>query len=196
MDVQPRRPGQRHHKTTDAGRTWTKLGGGLPGGMLGRIGLDVYAKNPQIVCEHRERQQAGRAGRRPARGTAGGQVERRDDREEVYRSDDGGEDVAESGPIQRIGSGITTCRSAWIERRQPRLRPQRGHAPHHRRRQDVERAVPVRRRQPCDVDRSGELEAHPPGLRPRDGHHLRRRRQLVPIRTSCPSRSSTPSAST
>jgi len=37
------------YKTTDAGKTWTKLGGGLPDGMIGRIGLDIYAKNPDIL---------------------------------------------------------------------------------------------------------------------------------------------------
>jgi photosystem II stability/assembly factor-like uncharacterized protein len=42
-------PGSGIYKTTDAGATWTKLANGLPGGMLGRIGLAVYSKNPNIV---------------------------------------------------------------------------------------------------------------------------------------------------
>ncbi|MFO7867134.1 MAG: hypothetical protein R6V02_10045 [Candidatus Aminicenantes bacterium] len=42
-------PGSRIYKTTDAGATWTQLKGGLPEGMLGRIGLDVYLRNPDIV---------------------------------------------------------------------------------------------------------------------------------------------------
>ena len=37
------------YKTTDAGRTWTKLTGGLPAGPLGRMGLDVSPSNPNIV---------------------------------------------------------------------------------------------------------------------------------------------------
>jgi photosystem II stability/assembly factor-like uncharacterized protein len=37
------------YKTTDAGTTWSKLGGGLPGGILGRIGLAVCAKNPSVL---------------------------------------------------------------------------------------------------------------------------------------------------
>src|SRR5262245_53942496 len=37
------------HKSTDGGRTWTKLAGGLPTGRIGRIGLDIYAKNPEIL---------------------------------------------------------------------------------------------------------------------------------------------------
>ena len=42
-------PGGGVYKTTDAGRTWTKLGGGLPTGMLGKIGVAIAAKNPNIV---------------------------------------------------------------------------------------------------------------------------------------------------
>ncbi len=37
------------YKTADAGRTWTKLTQGIPDGAKGRIGLDVYRKNPNIV---------------------------------------------------------------------------------------------------------------------------------------------------
>ena len=37
------------YKTTDAGKTWMRLGGGLPGGRIGRIGLDIYLKNPEIL---------------------------------------------------------------------------------------------------------------------------------------------------
>ncbi|HEX8097780.1 MAG TPA: hypothetical protein VF507_07070, partial [Pyrinomonadaceae bacterium] len=36
------------YKTTDAGRTWKKLTTGLPA-QTGRIGLDVYRKNPSVV---------------------------------------------------------------------------------------------------------------------------------------------------
>src|SRR5262249_37436561 len=35
-------------KTSDGGRTWKKLGGGLPL-ETGRIGIDVYRKNPRVV---------------------------------------------------------------------------------------------------------------------------------------------------
>jgi hypothetical protein len=37
------------YKTTDGGVKWTKLAGGLPTGRIGRIGLDIYLKNPQIL---------------------------------------------------------------------------------------------------------------------------------------------------
>lgn len=42
-------PGSRIHKTTDGGKTWKQLSGGLPEGMLGRIGIDVYRSNTNIV---------------------------------------------------------------------------------------------------------------------------------------------------
>jgi photosystem II stability/assembly factor-like uncharacterized protein len=73
------------YKTTDAGATWTKLGGGLPTGRIGRIGLAVYPKNPDIVYAVVENDNT-RPGTQPdAQGrvtTVGG---------EVYRTDDGGQ---------------------------------------------------------------------------------------------------------
>jgi photosystem II stability/assembly factor-like uncharacterized protein len=42
-------PGSAIYKSTDAGRTWTKLTSGIPAGQLGRIGLDIYRANPNIV---------------------------------------------------------------------------------------------------------------------------------------------------
>ncbi|HVG87172.1 MAG TPA: hypothetical protein VM820_21795, partial [Vicinamibacterales bacterium] len=42
-------PGSAIHKSSDAGRTWTKLTEGIPSGPLGRIGLDLYRANPNIV---------------------------------------------------------------------------------------------------------------------------------------------------
>jgi photosystem II stability/assembly factor-like uncharacterized protein len=42
-------PGSAIYKTTDAGRSWTKLTVGLPDGPKGRIGLDIYRRNPNVV---------------------------------------------------------------------------------------------------------------------------------------------------
>jgi len=36
-------------KSTDGGRTWKKLTRGLPTGWTGRIGLDIYKKNPRVI---------------------------------------------------------------------------------------------------------------------------------------------------
>lgn len=45
------------YKTTDGGRSWRKLTQGLPGGQIGRVGLDWHRKNPNVLyavidCEH------------------------------------------------------------------------------------------------------------------------------------------------
>jgi photosystem II stability/assembly factor-like uncharacterized protein len=42
-------PGAGLHKTTDGGKTWKKLTKGLPTCQLGRIGLDYYRKDPNVV---------------------------------------------------------------------------------------------------------------------------------------------------
>jgi photosystem II stability/assembly factor-like uncharacterized protein len=45
-----RQPGNNLYKTTDAGKTWKKLEGGLPNQLeVGRAGLAIYPKNPNIV---------------------------------------------------------------------------------------------------------------------------------------------------
>ena len=64
------------YKSTDAGETWTRLAGGLPTGTIGRIGLDVFQKNPAILYAFVENLNPNPAGR-----TMGG---------EIYRSDDAG----------------------------------------------------------------------------------------------------------
>jgi photosystem II stability/assembly factor-like uncharacterized protein len=48
-------PGSGIWKTIDAGKTWKKLeGGGLPEGLLGRIGLDVSRSNPNVIYAQME----------------------------------------------------------------------------------------------------------------------------------------------
>jgi photosystem II stability/assembly factor-like uncharacterized protein len=50
-------PGSALWKSTDAGRTWNRLAGGLPTGVVGRIGLDIYRKNPALLyatIEHKD----------------------------------------------------------------------------------------------------------------------------------------------
>ena len=37
------------YKTTDGGKTWKRLSGGLPHGKIGRIGLAIFPGNPDIV---------------------------------------------------------------------------------------------------------------------------------------------------
>jgi len=48
-------PGSGIWKTVDAGKTWKKLeGGGLPEGLLGRIGIDVSRSNPNVIYAQME----------------------------------------------------------------------------------------------------------------------------------------------
>lgn len=50
-------PGGGIHKTIDGGRTWTKLTNGLPQGIVGRIGLAIWRKDPRVLyalVEHKE----------------------------------------------------------------------------------------------------------------------------------------------
>jgi photosystem II stability/assembly factor-like uncharacterized protein len=61
-------PGSNIWKSTDGGQTWSKLESGVPSGPKGRIGLDVYRRNPNILYARIEHP------------TESG----------VYRSDDGG----------------------------------------------------------------------------------------------------------
>jgi photosystem II stability/assembly factor-like uncharacterized protein len=79
------------HKTTDGGRTWTKLTGGLPASQ-GRIGLDIFQKSPDVlyaVTENFARRPAtdDEAKRDKARGI---EPQPRNVGGEVYRTADGG----------------------------------------------------------------------------------------------------------
>ena len=91
-------PGSGIHRTDDGGKTWRQLAG-LPTGNVGRIGLDINPRNPNILTAIVENLNARTEGM-PARGDAcavqgrggrggagqqGGPVGN-----EVYRSDDGG----------------------------------------------------------------------------------------------------------
>ena len=77
------------YKTTDGGSGWKQLAGGLPAGTIGRIGLDLYQKDPNIlyaVVDNRNKSTAAPATPQPP-GTPA--VERLIGGE-VYRTDDGG----------------------------------------------------------------------------------------------------------
>lgn len=47
------------HRSADGGRSWTKLAGGLPDGVVGRIGVNVSRKNPNVVFATVEHRTAG-----------------------------------------------------------------------------------------------------------------------------------------
>ena len=46
-------------KTTDGGRTWARLANGLPDGPMGRIGLDLFRRNPNVIVARIEHEKAG-----------------------------------------------------------------------------------------------------------------------------------------
>ncbi len=53
-------PGSGLHKTTDGGKTWREIRKGLPSGNLGRIGIDYYRKDPNIVYMVLESEKIGK----------------------------------------------------------------------------------------------------------------------------------------
>ncbi|HEX2456576.1 MAG TPA: hypothetical protein VHI99_22955 [Vicinamibacterales bacterium] len=90
-------PGTGIYKTTDSGKTWTRLSGGLPTGRIGRIGLDIYLKNPDIlyaVIENQNETTRAPGGREGSEGEGGGRGQQpgvvRTIGGEVYRTADGG----------------------------------------------------------------------------------------------------------
>ncbi|HEX3703092.1 MAG TPA: hypothetical protein VHU82_07175, partial [Vicinamibacterales bacterium] len=77
------------YRTEDAGTTWQRLGGGLPTGRIGRIGLDLYQNNPLVLYALIENQnpRPGAAARDVSATSplAAGIIGN-----ELYRTDDGG----------------------------------------------------------------------------------------------------------
>src|SRR6188472_2449627 len=82
-------PGTGIYRTDNGGDTWARLEGGLPSGKIGRIGLDIYQRNPLILYALLENQN-------PAAGAAGAEVSATSPLargiigNELYRTDDGG----------------------------------------------------------------------------------------------------------
>lgn len=79
------------YKTTDGGATWQKLGGGLPGGNLGRIGLTLFPKNPDILYALVDNRNPGGSVARPADADAAPTAAATLIGGEAYRSDDAGQ---------------------------------------------------------------------------------------------------------
>ena len=127
-------PGSAIYKSSDAGRTWTKLTNGIPAGPLGRIGMDVYRANP----EHPLRAHRAREGKRHL------SLRRRrpDVAEDVERQS--AADVLQPDPHRS-------------DQRPAHLRARRAAAHLRRRRQDVHRERRAALGSSRDVDQPGEL---------------------------------------
>ena len=79
------------YKTTDAGKTWTRLEGGLPPGKdLGRIGLDVARSNPKVVYAYVDNYAQGDKAPPNTRNPYGVLIDYYPIGNEIYRSDDKG----------------------------------------------------------------------------------------------------------
>ncbi|MFO7980856.1 MAG: hypothetical protein R6V00_08500 [Candidatus Aminicenantes bacterium] len=88
------------YKSTDAGNSWRKLENGLPSGKIGRIGIAVYPKDPDIIYASIENNNL----RPPTKEEAerdkkqGRKPEERKIGREVYRSLNGGETWEKMSP--------------------------------------------------------------------------------------------------
>jgi photosystem II stability/assembly factor-like uncharacterized protein len=101
-------PGSGIYKSTDGGKKWDKLAGGLPDGVLGRIGIDVSKSNPDVMYANiencnipgmsfEERYRYMVDGKTP-KGTEVG--------DEMYRSDDKGSTWRKVSPEgKEVGGG-------------------------------------------------------------------------------------------
>jgi len=100
-------PGSRVYRSTDGGDNWTMLENGLPGGMLGRIGIGISHSNPRIVylvvenANKKGMSDDDRYRELMEHKSSAGMIDG-----EVYRSDDGGESWRKVSPDdQSIGGG-------------------------------------------------------------------------------------------
>jgi photosystem II stability/assembly factor-like uncharacterized protein len=100
------------HRSKDAGKTWARLGGGLPTGKLARIGFAIYPKNPSIIYTIIDNQNPRPSPTGPAaqpaagRGGRGGGAASRPIGGEVYRSENGGDTWTKMNSAQdSVGGG-------------------------------------------------------------------------------------------
>src|SRR5258708_3608576 len=77
------------YRTDDGGEKWERLSGGLPSGKIGRIGLDIYQKNPQVLYALLENQNP-RPGAQTRDVSAVSPLAAGLIGNELYRTDDGG----------------------------------------------------------------------------------------------------------
>ncbi len=103
-------PGSAIYKSNDAGASWAKVEGGLPGGFLGRIGIDISKSNPDVMYANIENVNVeGMKNKERAKQLLEGIPLAKGKKvigDEVYRSDDGGESWRKVSPDgENVGGG-------------------------------------------------------------------------------------------
>lgn len=93
------------YRTDDAGDKWTRLSGGLPTGKIGRIGLDLYQRNPLILYALLENQNP-KPGAETRDVSAISPLAAGIIGNELYRTDDGGKNWRRLDPATPIPGGI------------------------------------------------------------------------------------------
>ncbi len=140
------------YKTDNGGDKWERLGGGLPTGKIGRIGLDIYQKNPLILYALLENQNHRSWRRRRQRGGGASAIIARWRRassatsciEQTMAARRGSKrDRRERGGRQ--GAVLVQSDQDQSVQRPDRDRDQRLDVHHARRRQDVEHGLLPRR---------------------------------------------------
>jgi photosystem II stability/assembly factor-like uncharacterized protein len=95
-------------KTTDAGKTWTRLTSGLPAAnVTGRVGLDVARSNPTVVYAFVDNYDRGDKAPEGTRNPYGVPIDYYPKANEVYRSDD-------KGATWRLTSGQSEAMHAYM----------------------------------------------------------------------------------
>jgi len=104
------------YKTLDGGATWTKLTNGLPSGRIGKIGLDIYGKNPEILYVALVNANPGASRGTPGgctggqrAGLVGGEMYRTDNGGASWRKVNSAEDDLTPKGSGYIGSGDEDC---------------------------------------------------------------------------------------
>ena len=114
-------PGSAVYRTKDGGANWTRLQGDLPEGNIGRIGIDVFRRNPDIVYAVVENLNP-----KPARVTQDEESEFDPLRDpyfdrlvggEVYRSSDGGDTWTKmnADSVNVSGKAAYSFNQIWVD---------------------------------------------------------------------------------
>ena len=93
------------YRTDDGGDKWTKLAGGLPTGKIGRIGLDIYQKNPLHSVRARSKTRIPQSGADAARRQRRQPARRRHHRQRALSHRRWRQDVAASRRDVNVAGG-------------------------------------------------------------------------------------------